>query len=440
MSISDLGFPAAWPTASLVDCTEDGQISYGVVQPGQSCPDGIPIVRVNNIGAESLDISDVLRISPEIEEKYQRTRLKGGEILLTVVGTAGRVAVAPPTFAGWNVARAIAVIRPRHDVGADWLKIWLESTAAQAYLDARANTTVQKTLNLKDVRSLPVPLPPDEIRQGILSAILPLENRIRILREQNETLEAMARTIFKSWFVDFDPVRAKAEGREPEGMDATTAALFPSECQDSELGPIPQRWSVGTLSNYVSLNPESWSKSTRPEQIDYVDLANTKWGRIEAITPFSREEAPSRAQRVLRTGDTIIGTVRPGNGSYALISKDGLTGSTGFAVLRPKETHLSVFVYLCSTAKDNIEVLANLADGGAYPAVRPEVVSSKRIVHPPDAIQRQFSEVVTSLMQAIARHEEESASLAELRDTLLPRLISGRLRVLEAEAMLAEAL
>src|SRR5574338_242899 len=108
--------------------------------------------------------------------------------------------------------------------------------------------------------------------------------------------------------------------------------------------------------------------------IRYVDLANTKWGRIEAVTVHEAHEAPSRAQRVLRPGDTIVGTVRPGNGSYAFIATDGLTGSTGFAVLRPRTSQYESFVYLASTAADNIDVLQHLADGGAYPAVRPDIV------------------------------------------------------------------
>ena len=155
----------------------------------------------------------------------------------------------------------------------------------------------------------------------------------------NETLEAMARALFKSWFVDFDPVRAKAEGRDP-GLPKPLADLFPDSFEDSELGEIPKGWEVAALSDFASLNPEAWSKETRPPVINYVDLSNTKWGRIEAVTAYTQEDAPSRAQRVLRARDTIVGTVRPGNGSYAFVSDDGLTGSTGFAVLQADEGRL----------------------------------------------------------------------------------------------------
>ncbi|MGH9461184.1 MAG: restriction endonuclease subunit S, partial [Vicinamibacteria bacterium] len=136
-------------------------------------------------------------------------------------------------------------------------------------------------------------------------------------------LEAMAQALFQSWFVDFDPVRAKAEGRD-SGLPKPLADLFPTHLVDSELGEIPEGWEVGTLGDVSSLNPEVWTKQTRPREIKYVDLSNTKWGRIESVAVHSQADAPSRAQRVLRVGDTIVGTVRPGNGSYAFVSEDGL--------------------------------------------------------------------------------------------------------------------
>jgi type I restriction enzyme S subunit len=238
----------------------------------------------------------------------------------------------------------------------------------------------------------------------------------------------MARALFKSWFVDFDPVRAKAEGRDP-GLPKALADLFPARLVDSELGEIPEGWEVGNLRELSALNPEVWMKQTRPPEINYVDLSNTKWGRIEAVTVTAAADAPSRAQRVLRLGDTIVGTVRPGNGSYALISEGGLTGSTGFAVLRPSAPRYAEFVYLAATADQNIDALAHLADGGAYPAVRPEVVASTPVVRPADEVLGQFSLASGPLLAKMAHNEREIRTLAAVRDTLLPGLISGQVRV-----------
>ncbi|MGC8551053.1 MAG: restriction endonuclease subunit S [Acidobacteriaceae bacterium] len=290
-------------------------------------------------------------------------------------------------------------------------------------------------------------LPPPHEQHAIAHILGTLDDKIELNRKRNETLEAMARALFQSWFVDFDPVRAKAAVRRehPRWTDAEVcraalptlapeiAAIFPDSYENSALGDIPKGWRVGSLSDVAFLNPESWSRTTKPEIIRYIDLANTKWGRIEAIAVYSKEDAPSRAQRVLRCGDTIVGTVRPGNGSYALIAEDGLTGSTGFAVLRPRKSECCEFTYLTATAQDNIESLAHLADGGAYPAVRPEVVIAKQIVMPPDAVIANFAKLTEPLISRLAQGERESNTLAALRDTLLPKLISGELRLKSVE-------
>lgn len=294
--------------------------------------------------------------------------------------------------------------------------------------------SAQPSLNRNFVHPVPVAVPQLPEQRAIARILGTLDDKIELNRRMSETLEAMARALFKSWFVDFDPVRAKAEGREP-GLPHPLAGLFPDRLVDSELGEIPEGWKVGRLADVTSLNPEVWSKKTRPAEMRYVDLSNTKWGRVEAVTVYQATNAPSRAQRVLRPGDTIVGTVRPGNGSYALISEGGLTGSTGFAVLRPNAPQFESFVYLAATAGENIDALAHLADGGAYPAVRPEVVAATPTVRPHDELLRRFATACSPLLEKNAHNERESRTLAALRDTLLPKLISGELRIRDAERL-----
>ena len=285
------------------------------------------------------------------------------------------------------------------------------------------------TLNRNHVHPIRISWPPVQEQYAIAQVLGALDDKIELNRRMNETLEAMARAIFKSWFVDFDPVRAKAEGCQPFGMDAATAALFPNQFVDSDLGKIPEGWECGTLADIAALNPEAWSKESVPSEIQYVDLSNTKWGRIESTSSYFWKQAPSRAQRVLRPGDTIVGTVRPGNGSYALIREDGLTGSTGFAVLRPKSPVFRGFVYLAATDPENIQRLAHLADGAAYPAVRPDVVAATQIVKTPGAVLARFGGIANPLLDKIAANHHESRTLAAIRDALLPKLISGEIRV-----------
>jgi type I restriction enzyme, S subunit len=287
-------------------------------------------------------------------------------------------------------------------------------------------------------------LPPIKEQRSIAHILGTLDGKIELNRKQNETLEAMARALFKAWFVDFEPVRAKLEGRWQRGqslpgLPSHQYNLFPDQLVESELGKIPEGWEMTSLSEFSSLNPESWTKRTRPDEIRYVDLSNTKWGRVESVTSYDADDAPSRAQRVLRPLDTIVGTVRPGNGSYALIGDEGLTGSTGFAVLRPLRRESSEYVYLAATAHENIERLSNLADGGAYPAVRPEIVFATQVPRVGQALINKFSQQVSPMIAGIADNDRTSRSLAQLRDTLLPKLISGELRVPDAEHIVGAA-
>jgi len=294
------------------------------------------------------------------------------------------------------------------------------------------------SLKCADIPKFRLSIPPLPEQRAIADVLGTLDDKIELNRRMNKTLEAMARVIFKSWFVDFDPVRAKAEGREP-GVSRVLADLFPNRFENSELGDVPAGWVIGTLADVSRLNPETRSRNTGPEEIEYVDLANTKWGSVESTTKYLWNDAPSRAQRVLRPGDTIVGTVRPGNGSYALIANQGLTGSTGFAVLRPDRPEFEEFVYLAATAAESIERLAHLADGAAYPAVRPEVVAATRIVRPLPSVIERFSTAVGPLLRKIALNDRESRTLATIRDALLPRLLSGDIYVKDAEKLVGAA-
>jgi type I restriction enzyme S subunit len=271
-------------------------------------------------------------------------------------------------------------------------------------------------------------LPGVETQRAIANILGTLDDKIELNRRMSETLEAMARALFKSWFVDFDPVRAKGEGRDP-GLPKPLADLFPVRLVDSELDEIPEGWEVGTVADLSTLNPENRSREIAPRAIRYLDLSNTKWGRIESVAEYAEAAAPSRAQRVLRPQDTILGTVRPGNGSYAFITDEDLIGSTGFAVLRPKRPEYAEFVYLSVTSRDNIDALSHLSDGGAYPAVRPEIVAATPIVRTTDGVLQTFARHARLLLGKVARNEAESRGLAALRDALLPKLISGELRV-----------
>ncbi len=285
------------------------------------------------------------------------------------------------------------------DVPADYLYWLLRTPQYRSYCRAHATGTTNLGLAREDFLAFPAPEPtPEQLR--IVEALGALDDKIELNRRMNETLEAMARALFKSSFVDLDPIR--------------------------------------TLADVADLNPESWSPRHYPAEIRYVDLSKTKWGIIQAIDAYSEANAPSRAQRVLRTGDTIVGTVRPGNGSFAMIGENGLTGSTGFAVLRPKQPHYREFVYCAATSEANIERLSQLADGAAYPAVRPEVVAATELPSFDEHAMPDFSAAAKPIFDRMELARQESENLSKIRDLLLPKLISGELRASDADRLVAQ--
>ena len=403
---------------------------------------GYRVISAKAIKGRRVDLSaDEPRFVDEVTyRKWMSTPLRADDVILTSEAPLGEPAYISRNV-DWCLGQRLFGIRSKKGrLHGRFLFYALQFEEVRNDLLSRATGTTAQGIRQSELRRVQIPLPSLDDQRAIAHILGTLDDKIELNRRMNETLEAMARALFKSWFVDFDPVRAKTEGRPSTGSGQATpslprhlANLFPDSFEDSELGEIPKGWEVATLADFSSLNPEAWSKATRPKAIRYVDLSNTKWGRIEAVVSYAHHEAPSRAQRVLRVRDTIVGTVRPGNGSYALIFEEGLTASTGFAVLRPAKAEYAEFVYLAATSGDSTEALSHLADGAAYPAVRPEVVAATPVVRPSDDLLERFSRVSGPLLGKIAENERQSRTLAALRDGLLPKLISGELRVNDAE-------
>lgn len=426
-----------WPTRPLVDCTFDGNISYGIVQPGQHTENGIPIVRVNNFKNGVLDGSDVLRVSESIEENYRRTRLQGGEVLLTLVGSVGQTAIVSGDMAGWNVARAIAVIRPSEEVSAKWLSICLQTPGARHFLDGRANTTVQKTLNLGDVKQVPIPIPPKAVRHRIESIVTSVDDKIDLNRRINQTLETMAQAIFRSWFVDFDPVKAKivalTEGRDPlraamsaisgkpdAELDAlppeqyaqlaATAALFPDEMEEPESGGIPRGWRAKKFGDFI-------------DRISVGKKFDQKTALVEGLVP------------ILDQGKSgIIGFHNESPGARASLEKPIVVFANHTCYMRLITFDFSAIQnVLPFVGKDVDTVWAYYATKDAvkfseYKGHWPDFVLADAVV-PQANLTVHFRKILQPLISQMRILELESEKLAVLRDTLLPKLLSGELSV-----------
>ncbi len=425
--VQDAALPPGWRQALFGECAVLVRDTVSPIDMGD-----MPYVGLEHIGEGTLSLVE-LGVAAEVTSA--KSRFKNNDVLFGKLRPYFRKVIRA-RFDG-ICSTDIWVIRPAEGVDAGYLFYVM---ASQAFVDAAtrgSEGTRMPRAKWDFVSRIRLRLPPLEEQRAIAHVLGALDDKIELNRCMSETLEQMARTLFKSWFVDFDPVHAKAEG-QPSGLPPDLDALFPGTFETSELGEIPKGWDVKKLEEISHLNPESWSRTNSPDDVEYVDLSNTKWGMIESTQHFIWKDAPSRARRILRSGDTIVGTVRPGNGSYSLIGNDGLTGSTGFAVLRPVHLRFRELVYLSVTAPNNIEWLAHRADGAAYPAVRPEIVSETKVAIPTveTDVLDWFSTVVGTMLNKIEFAKMESRTLAVLRDTLLPKLILGEIRVGHAERVL----
>ena len=400
--------------------------------------EGTPVIKISNVKAGRIVVDGCGFVDEAVAACAKDWYTKPGDVLIAMTGYVGEVALVQlgeRYLINQRVGRFEFVSDSPVD-GAFFFYVLQEPEFRQR-IEGLARGSAQPNLSSADAHKLKVPVPPLVVQQGIASTLASLDDRIALLRETNATLEAIAQALFKSWFVDFDPVRAKQQGLAPAGVDDSTAALFPDRFEESALGLVPKGWRGGTLDDLADLNSQSWSGRHHPERVRYLDLANVKDNEVATVTEFAFDEAPSRARRVLRSGDTIVGTVRPGNRSFAFIHEPvpDLTASTGFAVLSPTVVDNTAFVYLAATQDASIDHLSHIADGGAYPAVRPDVVSALACVVPSAEILRAFNAVACPLLVKVSANQRQAQTLATLRDTLLPRLISGQLRLPDAEAL-----
>lgn len=394
---------------------------------------GIPFLRSLNVQPHRINREDIRHISPEFHGRLKKSALKPGDVVIVRTGKPGTCAVIPEDLPIANCSDLVIVrcgpeIRPR------FLAYWVNAIASE-HVASHLVGAVQQHFNVGAAKKMPIVLPEIAEQDKVLSILGALDDKIELNRKMAATLEEMARALYRSWFVDFDPVHAKAQGSAPAHMDPTTAALFPDRFGEDGL---PEGWMSGKLGDLAELNPSKHTKKGHPERVEYVDLSNTKWGVIESTSIYDWSDAPSRARMKLEPGDTIVGTVRPGNGSFSFVSNCGLTGSTGFAVLRPRKGRDAAFIYLAATDLATIDALANLADGGAYPAVRPDVVAAQGIVLSNDKVLSSFSTEASPLLERIEASKRENQTLAQLRDTLLPKLMSGELRVGVVEKQVEE--
>ena len=371
-------------------------------------------------------------------DSWFRAHPQPGNIIIVNKGTPGLTnLVSDPV--DFCIAQDMVAIRADvRRVYPHYLFAFLRSSAFLQQVEATTVGTTIPHLKKGDFDKLDIPLPERRTQEFIGEMYLAFSRRAALNRRTNQTLEAMAQALFKSWFVDFDPVRAKAQGRQPYGMDAETAALFPSTFVMTEGGDVPVGWRLARVADASLMNQRQLTSTNELPELEYIEISGVVKGEVRERSRFQRGTEPSRARRRPSHGDTVISTVRPERASYflAISPPDNLVVSTGFAVLTPLGVPWS-FLFTALTCRDVFETLGHLADGGAYPAVRPEVISNLPLVLPAQPVLERFHSLASQLLEETEVNRRQMDTLGALRDLLLPKLLSGELRVKNAETTIA---
>ena len=397
---------------------------------------GEPVIKIANVKSGRINRHGCAFVSPTSAAKAKEWYTQPGDILIAMTGYVGELAwvqEGESYLINQRVGRFDNIDGTR--VHKQFLFYALQHQEIRSLLETIARGSAQPNLSAGDAHGIEIPLPPIAEQRVIAESLSALDDKISILRKTNTTLEAIAQAFFKSWFVDFDPVRAKAEGCDPEGVPPEVADLFPREFEESELGEIPLGWRAQRLDQASEINPTR--RIGKGAESPYLEMSAvpTKGHRPESsvIRSFS-----SGTKFV--NGDTLLARITPclENGKSAFVDflAEGEVGwgSTEFIVLRPRNPLPDYWGYLLCR-HEPFRQFAIQAMVGTSGRQRVEVsrLAQYPVAIPTPGIAAAFGHLVEPLRVKIASNDDELKTLAGLRDTLLPRLMSGKLRIPDAQ-------
>ncbi len=425
-----------WPLFPLEDCL-DALIDYRGKTP-EKTTSGIPLITAKVIKGGRIETPNEFIAFDNYDAWMRRGIPECGDVVLTVEAPLGEVAQLGPEKIA--LAQRVVTLRGKANfLNSTYLLYWFQLEDAQEQLKARATGTTVIGIKQSELRKLSVPIPPISVQQEVAEILRSLDDRITLLRETNTTLEAIAQALFKSWFVDFDPVHAKMQGRAPEGMDEATTALFPDSFEDSELGPMPKGWWIGTLAdlatfqNGYAFKSKDWSDAGHP----VVKIGNVKPGLIsfDGCSYVGSDCVVGLDRFQLRRGDLLVGMT-------------GYVGETGLvtevspaAYLNQRVGRIATsagvkdlgFVF-CLTRHDDFKAFAEGQSHGSAQAnvSGTDLLKCKRVI-PDGKVMSAFNEILEILIESIMSNHEQAQSLSAVRDELLPRLVSGFINITEID-------
>lgn len=405
--------------------------------------DGYPLLTAKVVNDGRIDFDAAQKLNKDKAALLKYGFIQPNDVLLSHNATVGRVAVVPNFHGRALIGTSLTYFRlDESKLLPRYLAAFFEGRDFQNQLSAVMGLSTRNQVPITAQRLLEVEVPALQDQQKISDFVGALDDRITLLRETNATLEAIAQALFKSWFVDFDPVRAKMEGHVPEGMDEATAALFPDSFEETELGEVPRGWAVGSLNQLMSLHRGTVNPGLSPDTtFQHFSLPAFDEGQMPVVELGS---AIKSNKTTVPIDAVLLSKLNPHIPRIWLPSNIGGNAvcSTEFLPFVPRGSGTTTFIYCMLAAPDFSKTLAQLVTGtsNSHQRIKPDAVLLLTSVIPsPDAIAA-FVKVSGALFDSLKANREEVVSLANLRDSLLPRLISGQLRLPETQAQMKEAL
>ena len=295
------------------------------------------------------------------------------------------------------------------------------------------------------LEALRIPTPSLEKQQEIGVILGSLDDRIDLLRQTNATLESIAQALFKSWFIDFDPVRAKAEGREPEGMDAATAALFPAEFEESELGLVPKGWAVQPIGELIEAvggsTPDTKNEAFWEPAVHHWTSPKDLSGATAPVLLDTERKVSDAGLAKISSGLLPVGTLLMSSRApigYLSLAQIPVAINQGYIAMPPGGQLPPAYMYFWCQL--NMDAIKGRANGSTFMEISKKAFRPIPALAPSPELVNRFNDFATSVFGRVSANERQARALALLRDTLLPRLISGKLRLPEAQAQLEDAL
>lgn len=327
----------------------------------------------------------------------------------------------------------------------EYLYHLLRSDFFQGPIAAMSGRSAQAGFNRGDLAAIQVPLPGRAEQRRIAIFLDIFERRIALLRQTNASLESIAQALFKSWFIDFDPVRAKAEGREPEGMDAATAVLFPAEFEESELGPVPKGWTVQPIGDLVEAvggsTPDTKNEAFWEPAVHHWTSPKDLSGATAPVLLDTERKVSDAGLAKISSGLLPVGTLLMSSRApigYLSLSQVPVAINQGYIAM-PRGGRLPP-EYMYFWCQLNMEVIKGRANGSTFMEISKKAFRPIPALLPSPEVVNRFHEFATTVFSRVTANERQARALADLRDTLLPRLISGKLRLQEVQVEGEEAL